>query len=255
MRLICNVNTVPTLGFGDFLRGSLTLYELCKNRGYAFAIDYSKHPINVLLDNNNQQSSNDSMESIVICDHELPRMMELINNSEDDINFTTNVWNFQVPISSDCRNFFQQSLKPKEAFAYKINEKKHELCLDDYDTIHIRGGDSVLVYGNESSLNYEDLYNKINKTVDKSRKILLLSDDINLKRYFKTRDNERFKCILEPISHLALQTDSCEGVITTMIEFFLMSQSKRIYQYTVYSWPSGFSRWCAEIFEIPFISI
>jgi hypothetical protein len=39
----------------------------------------------------------------------------------------------------------------------------------------------------------------------------------------------------------------------TLIDFYLMSQSKQIISFSVYQHGSGFSKWCAVTYEIPYV--
>ena len=57
-----------------------------------------------------------------------------------------------------------------------------------------------------------------------------------------------------PITHFG------EGVIleeekvkNTLIDFYLLSQSKSIFSYSAYQHGSGFSYWCAKTFNIPYV--
>ena len=41
----------------------------------------------------------------------------------------------------------------------------------------------------------------------------------------------------------------------TLVDFAILSRASVIFSHSEYSWDSGFSRWCACLHDVPFISI
>ena len=63
------------------------------------------------------------------------------------------------------------------------------------------------------------------------------------------------KFSLNPINHFGegVKQES-KQVENSLIEFFTMSLSKEIYSISAYDHGSGFSYWCANLFDIPYSS-
>lgn len=54
----CNADCETMIGFGDFLRGTLTLYKLSKKYGFNLIIDFRHHPIGNYIDTVNLEYIN-----------------------------------------------------------------------------------------------------------------------------------------------------------------------------------------------------
>ena len=58
---------------------------------------------------------------------------------------------------------------------------------------------------------------------------------------------------IKPITHLGYNLlVKYDAVKNTLVDFYLMSQSRHIYSYSVYTHGSGFSKWCAVLYNIPY---
>ena len=58
------------------------------------------------------------------------------------------------------------------------------------------------------------------------------------------------------ISHMGEGVDvTLETVKNNMIEFNIMSKASSIFSISVYEHGSGFSKWCAEIYNIPYTGV
>jgi hypothetical protein len=85
-------------------------------------------------------------------------------------------------------------------------------------------------------------------------------DDIFLisnKNFIKTRLTQlmpNIKTIIHNTSHTACrETNDNENIINTLKEFYIMSKSNYIYSFSVYRHGSGFSKWCAVTYNIPYV--
>ena len=133
------------------------------------------------------------------------------------------------------------------------------LIKHNYSVIHIRYGDMFLI---NNKMQLEEKYinqlkKEISEIIDKNKfkntKYLLISDNIVIKEIIVKLWNNIFTLFTD-ISHLG------EGVIletkkvkNTMLDFYLMSNANNIYAFSVYNHGSGFSQWCAETYDIPYI--
>jgi hypothetical protein len=77
-----------------------------------------------------------------------------------------------------------------------------------------------------------------------------------VKQMFKTTPN--FYVIIREIEHLggdAIKSTETNGIMNTLLDFYLMSYSNAIFALSVYSHISGFSKYCAVINNISFNSV
>ena len=135
--------------------------------------------------------------------------------------------------------------------------KELQLKKKGYGVIHIRSGDKYLVDGEKMSV---DFINKIKKIIVKliipGRRYLILSDSNILKSHLKVFPN--FYILIRNIEHLggeAMKSSDSNGVMNTMLEYYLMSYSNAIVSLTTYEHVSGFSKYCSVLNNIPFNSI
>ena len=156
-------------------------------------------------------------------------------------------------ISENHKNVMRNFLKPTIYLQEKIENAFNNLQLKKYtyEIIHIRFGDDSIFKNIETfeikKLNAIKYYlNNINK----NRQYLILSDNNYLKK--KIIANYPFiKTIFNPVYHTKEHNDN-DSLKNTMIEFFLMSYSTNITSFSIYQHGSGFSKWCAETYNIPY---
>ena len=126
----------------------------------------------------------------------------------------------------------------------------------EYITIHIRSGDQSLIGGLPVSKHFlSKIKNEIMKIMrlDRSRQYLLLTDNNELKTVL-VETFPQLKIVINEISH------SGEGIVltesavkNTMLDLYLLAKSCAIFSLSCYSHGSGFSKWTAETYNIPYI--
>ena len=276
-------------GIGDFIRGSFFLMQFCSDVGYAYEIDLSNHHISKFLENspqnmNNDYSSyNDQITNFEYRNENITKV-KVINNSQVKVitnypgNKTNTITKFKkylnvVPINNKTMKVYTIT------FPYKklTNDERQKMRVimeptniiisggqnvlnylglygKTYTCIHIRLGDS---YINDSS--YNEANNKKIKTItkilgplNKESKYLLISDNNSIKQIISTLlPNVRgFEHDISHTGEGSILTDT--NMKNTMIDFYLLSQAATILSLTVYKHGSGFSKWCAEIYNIPY---
>jgi len=95
--------------------------------------------------------------------------------------------------------------------------------------------------------------NHINRLIIPSKKYLIISDSNILKIALKSYPN--FYIINRKIEHLGgenMRSAESNGVMNTLLDFYLMSYSNAIFALSVYEHISGFSQYCSTINKIPF---
>jgi hypothetical protein len=277
-------------GIGDFLRGTFFLMQLSKILNLEFEIDISNHPISQFVINkglNPEINYNNIEFKIGMNRPPLEKLLYTLNppnNMFFEIDFINQIISALNNSNTECfplfsnafpmyynfkdegRNYLKSQLLPNEMMVKYIDETFDQLKLEKntYAVLHLRTGDQYL---SKNEVIDHDFINKINKHIDKmivpGKKYLLLSDNNVLKEHLKHRPN--FYVLFNKIEHLGGEvnikgenntgTKDSDGVKNTMLEFYLMSFSNSIFSISVYDHISGFSKYCAEIFNIPFKNI
>ena len=158
-----------------------------------------------------------------------------------------------LSISSIHKKYIQQLLKPSDYMRNKINETLDALDLKEKDfiIIHVRYGDNFLINGS-NDINVKHL-KQIYKWIDPEQKILLISDNDYIKKTIKL-EYPFIKTHLNKITHtgegVTLETDALQN---TMIDLYLFSLAKSISAFSIYPHGTGFSKWIAETFSVPYV--
>jgi hypothetical protein len=260
-----NYKDKTVYGFGDFIRGCFFLMSMCEKMGLLFDIDLSNHLLSKYVEGHSKNPninynniSNIPMDYVFDKSHNFiyNRFQRLIANEKDDVYYTSsNIYPF-YHIKPSYNNFIKSRIMPNAQMQKEIEETMTILNLNNsrFSVIHIRAGDKFIFNTNnqlEKSILNNLFYNLKLLLNDKTRKYLILSDCTNLKMLFKPYDN----CVFQTnqIAHLGEQPVLIEdSVKNTMMDFYLMSRAAHIYAYSTYPNFSGFSKWCAVIYNIPY---
>ena len=228
-------------GFGDYIRGTIFLYQLLKDKNIILKVNFSNHNISNFLVCDNHLSI-EECENVYY---------SFIDSNEQDLYNYNNIFTNKFPISTideDCKKFIiTNCLTPTIRFEKKVLYIKNTLNIVDnnYSVIHIRVSDQEIY--NEGTLNnILNIILNINKN-NKEELVLISSSDIylshiNLPFIKKTNLNA---------VHVGTNMTDVKGCEDTMTEFMLMTTSKKIYQLSVYCWGSGFSDTVNKIYNIP----
>jgi len=263
-----------SMGFGDYIRGSLSLVQICQIHNLQFDMNYVNHPVSKFLTNttNNDdlsiQSNSINYNGVsMFTDNNFDRndktyhkrMIDLLNSVT-----TSHYYLFcnSFPIvdpSPTQRRIVASKIQPNEVLQEAILGTMSELGLErgGYRIIHIRTGDRYLL--NNARLD-ANLINKVVTTINKnvSRlspfKYLILSDNVELKKVLSTiYSTDKFVIQIDKsITHLgegAIKDD--ESVKNTLVDFFLLAQSNAIISMSPYLHESSFSKYCGILFGIP----
>ena len=155
------------------------------------------------------------------------------------------------------KEHMRKFLEPTNEMQLTINQTLDDLNITSkqYIVIHIRAGDSYLKEEkNAFTSGYmSNLITNIKNDVNEANNYLLIADSNDVKKIIQ-KYFPNFKTLMIPITHFG------EGVIleeekvkNTLIDFYLLSQSKSIFSYSAYQHGSGFSYWCAKTFNIPYV--
>ena len=280
---------VNASGIGDFLRGSYFLLQFCEQFGFSYSINMLNHPISQFLQiYQHEESSIYSNISIFRTRNFKPVLLEdgiLTNTYNYKINicflyflyfhickihaksvindFKKNdkkIYAYIIsypntPIREKHKLYMQQLLKPTTEFLSIINNTLDDLGLvqKEFVVIHIRYGDKFLLNNEENvDLEHIKIIDKTIELLDPEQPILLISDntiikDLIVKKYpfIKTHFNE----ITHTGEGVEIDDDKLKN---TMLDFYLFSFAEKIFAFSVYCHGTGFSKWIAETYSIPY---
>lgn len=265
-------------GLGDFLRGCFYVMQLSKLLNLEFDIDFSNHPISQYIDSqeNKYFSINyNNLEFVkglnrpnhlwydsksYIDKYFANKIVSKLNNfrNSDTYGLFTNAFPINYNFLDEGRNFVKSKLIPNKIMQDYIDLTFNELQLEKntYATIHIRTGDQYLTKTKNISLDYlNKIVTQIYKIVVPNKKYLIISDSNDVKQYFNLKP--QFYVVIREIEHLGgeaikLQGNKTNGVMNTLLDFYLMSYSNAIFSMTSYGHISGFSHYCSIINKIQF---
>lgn len=280
-QLVYNKNKIAT-GLGDFIRGSYFLIEFCKKYNFKYFIDISNHPIKNFLKKYNKNKLNEKIKNIYkkINKFEQDNFNPVISTNQ---NFITNYSNKEIYFNfleylsnqekydkkifiytitfpnegliNNYKKIMRDIFEPTDKMKLLINIKLKilELKSYSYEIIHIRCGDEYLSNKiiNSESVNIEFILSELDK-LNLNKKYLLISDNNFIKSFIKKKYN-----FINILYHDIVHTGENSEIIfkkleNTMLDFYLISKSKNVMSYSVYQHGSGFSKWCAFTYDIPY---
>lgn len=229
-------------GLGDYIRGIIHLYQVEKVKD--IKVDYSNHPISKYI--KNAYGNND------IC-FEKP----IVTNEKTYRNLTNEKISVCIehngmpdyPIEKNIKEKVKKIFTPKKILEEKINSTMESLKLipKKFVVLHIRIEDDQMMVKNvtipKKIKDISSILQKMNVPV------LVLSNSYTMKQMI-CKTFGFLTTSTKPI-HTGLIHGSGD-VGDTLLDFFLVSQSVHIYQYTnMENFQSGFTQRIAELYDIP----
>jgi hypothetical protein len=274
----CYKNNMYAAGFGDFIRGSIFLYQYCNISNISFEINMYHHKINSILDNDFKEINDKYLINIEKCEIQnyhpgnsnkninTNNYIQVVNDINTylskclvDENGTMYVFINAYPlfkISSNDILFIKTYLKYNDTFKDKFNNLKEKFNLNkDYSVIHIRNGDKYFNNAILPTKQYIEIikkhisqyiYNKISNTY------ILIGDSKIIEDLIISEFPDMITFNKEKTHMGEGKNISDDNIIDNMLEFNIMSEANSIYSLSVYEHGSGFSKWCSEIFNISY---
>lgn len=270
-----NFKNGSATGFGDFIRGSYFMLQFSEK--YNINIDFhiydsviknylnffiKKHNINHIIANNiykyidiNVNFTN--ISGIINYEINTENDNDFINYLNNCKLYSNNIYintiNFPTHnISKKHLDFMQYMLDPIDTIKFEVNNILKELDLEfkNYITYHIRLGDKYLENQN-NKVETEIIYKLLNNIcINNNNKYLIVSDSLSIKTVIKNI-YPSVRYLKNEYKH-STNNNNIE-IKNTLIDFYLMSFSKSIISYSIYPHGSGFSKWCAITYQIPYI--
>lgn len=221
-----------------------------------------------ILDDNTLSSKRDDETEAYFIDY---LYKQYAGNSKSNSN-TLLVYVIAFPdqiVNNNDKQIMRYILEPSDIIKQKVLVIVNNLSFKykQYDIIHIRCGDNLLV-NKESRFDLECINNIFDELddlfhSDSNNNYLLLADNNYIKQIILNKytnstnniNNINIKTLFNKITHLgegAILT--INAIENTMLEFYLISLANKVLSLSVYKHGSGFSKWCAETYNIPYIS-
>ena len=246
------------MGIGDFVRGSFVLLHLCKSKNIEFDLDFSQHPISNLLINTCSDIAHVDYDDVpyIYCDRNIEELWNFIVslNSEKVYIFNNNL--VVHDITREEKKIIRDKFIPNVTLKKAIHStlQKLDLVPYTYSIIHIRTGDKYLILGEKlKDVHINEIYDVLDKNIDKNKTYLVLSDNNELKPMLHSRYSNIILQV-NTIGHMACSENN-DALNNTMIDFFLIANSNYVLGLSPYGHLSGFSQYCCIMNDIPYCGI
>ena len=237
-------------GIGDILRGMIATGILCKKYNYEFIIDIQKHPISKYLKTNKHKYVKhvEECQNIpFILGHKLESYIK--KNKNNVIILMTNKLIDCSNIDNEIKTMIQNIFIKNERFEEYYNKQKAMLNLgNEYAIFHFRLGDDFLIRNIMNVNIFQALYNLYMKY--NTQQELVISDNIVFKQYIKKNQPDVKMYDIQKIANTGYPQHE-NYLMDTLVEFFLVSESKSIQTFSVYLRASGFVLSPSIIYDIP----
>lgn len=269
----------PSSGIGDFIRGSIFLYQISRILNIDFEINLSYHPISKYLINPGDKNINEDIINLIyasrlhniqpVDDNRLTNYTTFIDVLFEEIH-KNGIFNNSIimeaiafplfKIDDDSNNIIKHHLTFNTDIINKLLSiyDKFDIINNNYNTIHIRTGDKYLVNNvilKEDNIEYlSNIYNIIFNNIDFKKKNILISDNEYIKNYI-IKEFPSILCIKSKITHIGENVNIIDDMlIDTLVDFVLLSNTSNILSISPYFHGSGFSYWPAILNNISYKS-
>jgi len=232
-------------GIGDYLRGTLFLYQYCKKKGMSLGVCFSGHPLSAC------------MLSPLVLDRALISKRRLCVLEDDPslldlggIFFSNKFPKF--PLGPEEKYFVRTNcltplLNHEERVAAAMD--RMGVKIKSYFVLHVRIGDRD---GEAFSTEEKNglLKTLENLALPKSywSQTVLLTDSPMLRTL---PPFDQFLSSNLMVGHAGVSGASTSSIIDSMAEFSLIEHSSGVFQMSSYAWGSGFSGMACSIFDVP----
>jgi hypothetical protein len=262
--------TVKTYGFGDLLRGTISLHQMSVALGFNFAVDIRQHPISRHLVMNphgrNDACQNEYVDTnmhkmkIIHC-HEAAKFDAIYNASlrtPEPLLICTNMF-CNESLTAECKQFMKTLLTPNESFAKYITQQNDLYHISSQCSIlHIRLGDDGFFENRTVNVsNVNDAAKIISRYAEPND--ILMSDSFWFKQQLKSMNINIAMFDTHPLHLGDISTRFVERIEDsfkeTLYEFFTLTNASIVKTYSVYGHVSGFVKYAGLIYDIRLIDL
>lgn len=265
-------------GLGDFLRGSYCIEQICNILDIEFDLNII-HPIHKVLECKDDIPDTilDTIKHHNILNQYIGKNIEYISDTKTYINFIDTILHIILhspiynnivyayiiafpifKIQERTRNIIKNKLVCNTYMQSYIADIINKYDLIKYHIIHIRSGDIFILQKDTIVIeNYKTYLENLIKIIkdniinDTIISYCLICDSNIIKNYISEKIPELIT-INNKIIHLGDGILTDENIKYTMIDYYLLSLSTSIISISSYGHGSGFSKWCAETYNIPY---
>lgn len=262
-------------GFGDFIRGCFCLLQICNILNLQFEIDIQNHPISKYILNTNLNPNKINytdisryaninyipINSTVYIKNSIHFFTEFILNLNrlDPTCTTYYLFCNSLPIFDNIqlqgKELVRVNLLPNEIMRLHVQKRLSDLNLHSkqFNVIHVRNGDKYLLKNDQLNPKViSKIFSILSKRLNPEIKYLLLSDNNQIKYHLQQKFPQLI-CKNTNIVHLGespILTDN--AVFDTLLDFYIMSHCNHITGFSPHNWGTGFSKWCAILYNIEY---
>lgn len=254
-KTIINVYGSASYGFGDYLRGCITLAHYAKYFGVNFKMYMNRNGISNYLNDSEQNISQSIVDVEDFPSDNNPnsdlyfnlylRIVNFMKSDQKILCVESNImYGMKVP-SQDIKDCINSSISFKPLY-YEMVEQLFNL--KKYNVIHIRTLDS--------SFHRELHKNKVIRLFREIKKLqldtntIVISTNNTLKRQINKVFGYHF--IDKPSAHTASNVTNYNNLDSTVLEYIILSKSSHTYAFSPYGHGSGFSEQCSVLNNIPY---
>jgi len=274
-------NNVNVTGFGDFIRGCFYILQFSYTYKINFDFNICNHPIKKYLEYFSCKPDIDEniSKEIVFFKHENheyyhvnrkimykyydidEKLFKFIKYTKQYNNnkflYLTNHPN-EKRITQNNKKRIRELIKPTKYITDIVETAMVNLRLikNNFIIIHLRMYDDSF-YGNNSTIKNRHvniIIEYINTIKQNSKDTIFLITSDNIIKSLIINKIPDIKTIFHDITHIGeISITNDNNLINTLKEFYIMSYSNYIYSFSVYQHGSGFSKWCAMAYNIPYV--
>jgi len=270
----------PAQGFGDYLRGCFCLLQMSTLLGLEFDMDFKNHPMSKYLETTNSYDipyseliryEDKNYIPISATEYKTDSISFFINfiktlnaldcsNGKDTFYIFCHSFPIITNILPQGKQIIRSKIVPSSLMNSNIEIRLNRLGLTKhhFTVIHIRGGDEILLQGQNGMLGprIKKLFQTLSYVIaaGPSKTYVILSDNNQIKMQIKSRfPNANIVTLFNKITHLGESVDQTDdSVMHTLLDFYMMGYASNIISFSPYTWGSGFSKWCSVIYDVPF---
>ena len=256
--LTLKCGTLPP-GIGDFIRGTIEMFNCSKKYGYSLLIDRLSHPLFEYLEPSDitiESKLNDDILELIPGDH-MPGGYDTIDKAlhsayASGASFSCLTNAFHKEVTQECKEFMKKLLTPTAPLKQKILNAYAKTGIDPtrpYIVIHLRCGDEFLKNPTLYSPLLASVYGKKIKDLlsqNPDKQFVLLTDSAAMGKVLHTSTSVLYND--SPKLHLGLMNSTKEAMEDTLVELFMIAYSSVMLSNS----RSGFSSGIADIWGQPY---
>lgn len=228
------------MGLGDFLAGCLGVTEWGIRNGVEVDYRIEDHPMSKFYTYKSAGlPSRTEKVSDSICESYLNRFL---NSTDEAIGISTN-WNPYTEYSPLTLSKVRKILEANKII--KLKTAKLIQSLKDFKVLHIRLDDIQFLRPTNHAKTIQE-YVKMNSL---EGPFIVLSNNIDIKEELQLKEGWFiYESIPVHFGDVRFQEGDFED---TCVELEILKHAAHIYQFSVYTWPSNFSKRISELYTIP----